>query len=345
MRTIVRDLHACARRLKSKASEKAATRWARIWFCCAFVIAVLTAPAVAGEFPERPVKIIVQTAAGSALDVMARLIAEPLSRIWGQQAIIINEAGAGGLIAARTLANSPADGYTLFLAGGSVFVILPELQHDLPFDVGNFVPIGFVAEQPYTLIVSNQLNVNSVAELIEYSKKQPGGLDSVAGTLGGLQHMTVEAFRARSGAKLNMIHYPGAAQASNDVISGRVPMMMQTVAPVAGIIASGQVKLLAVASATRLPTYPDTPLISDTVPGFVSSGWEILVAPQGTPPDIVQKINSDLRSVLTLPDIVKKLQDLGNYTRPLSPQELAEFVSKERVTWAPIAKLVGKSEP
>jgi tripartite-type tricarboxylate transporter receptor subunit TctC len=131
-----------------------------------------------------------------------------------------------------------------------VFVVLPELHHDLSFDVGNFVPIGFVAEQPYTLIISNQLNVKSVAELIEYSKKQPGGIDSVAGTLGGLQHLTVEAFREKTGAKLNMIHYPGAAEASNDVISGRVPMMMQTMAPVAGIIASGQVKLLAAASAT-----------------------------------------------------------------------------------------------
>src|ERR1700723_2873369 len=194
---------------------------------------VMTTPVVASEFPDKPVKIIVQTAAGSSLDVMARLVAEPLSRMWGQQVIIINQAGVGGLIAARALASSPADGYTLFLAGGSVFVALPELHRDLPFDIGNFVPIGFVAEQPYALLIWNQLNVKSVAELIEYSKQQPAGLDSVAGTLGGLQHMTVEAFRERSGAKLNMIHYPGAAQASNDVISGRVPMMMQTIAPVA----------------------------------------------------------------------------------------------------------------
>lgn len=325
-------------------SLRPSARGTRLWCWLALVIAALATPARAGDFPDRPVKIIVQTAAGSALDVMARLIADPLSHRWGQPVIIVNQAGAGGLIASRALESSPSDGYTLFLAGGSVFVVLPELHPDLPFDVGNFVPIGFVAEQPYALIISNQLNVKSVAELIEYSKKQPGGLDSVAGTLGGLQHMTVEAFRAKSGAKLNMIHYPGAAQASNDVISGRVPMMMQTLAPVAGIIGSGQVKLLGVASETRLPDYPDTPLISDTVPGFVSSGWEILVAPQGTPADIVQKINADLRLVMSAPDIVKKLADLGNYTRPLSPQELAAFVSKERTTWAPIVKLVGKAE-
>jgi tripartite-type tricarboxylate transporter receptor subunit TctC len=342
---IVRDLfYVFGQWLKLQFAKKAGTRAAQLRQWCALVVMVMTTPVVASEFPDKPVKIIVQTAAGSSLDVMARLVAEPLSRMWGQQVIIINQAGVGGLIAARALASSPADGYTLFLAGGSVFVALPELHRDLPFDIGNFVPIGFVAEQPYALLIWNQLKVKSIEELIEYSKQQPGGLDSVAGTVGGLQHMTVEAFRERSGAKLNMIHYPGAAQASNDVISGRVPMMMQTIAPVAGIIASGQVKLLGVASAARLPNYPDTPLISDTVPDFVSSGWSILVAPQGTPADVVQKINSDLRGVLTTPEVVKKLEDLGNYTRPLSPQQLSEFVSKERVTWAPIVKRVGASE-
>jgi tripartite-type tricarboxylate transporter receptor subunit TctC len=219
-----------------------------------------------------------------------------------------------------------------------VFVVLPEVQHDLPFDVNDFVPIGFVSEQPYSLIVSNQLGVKSVAELIALSQTKPGGLDTAAGTRGGLQHMTVELFRSRTGARLNMIHYPGAAQASTDVIAGRVPMMMQTIAPVAGFIAAGQVKLLAVASAARLPTYPDTPLLSDTVPGFASSGWSILVAPKGTPAGIVQKINADLRAVLTRPDVVKKIEDLGNYTRPMSPLELAEFVRDERKTWGPIAR-------
>src|SRR5690349_5716050 len=138
---------------------------------CAGVMLALAAAAAHGEeFPVRPVKIIVQTAAGSSLDVMARLVAEPLAQVWGQQVIVINQAGAGGLIASRALAASAPDGYTLFLAGGSVFVVLPEVQHDLPFDVNEFVPIGFVSEQPYSLIVSNQLGVKSTAELIALSK-------------------------------------------------------------------------------------------------------------------------------------------------------------------------------
>src|SRR5205823_6217311 len=200
---------------------------------------VASAPiAWAEDFPARPVKIFVQTAAGSSLDVMARLIAEPLSQIWGQQAIIVNQAGARG----------------------------------------------------------------------------------------GLQHLTVEWFRNRSGANLNMIHYPGAAQASNDVIAGRVPMMMQTIAPVAGIVAAGEVKLLAITSTARLPNYPDTPTVAETIPGFTSSGWSILVAPKGTPPDVVQKINNDLRAVLARPELIKKIEELGNYTRPMNPRELSDFV-------------------
>ncbi len=309
---------------------------ARVGVALALVVAASIARA--DDFPNRPVKIIVQTAAGSSLDVMARLVAEPLAQVWGQQVLVINQAGAGGLIASRALAASAPDGYTLFLAGGSVFVVLPEVQHDLPFDVNEFVPIGFVSEQPYSLIVSNQSGINSVSELIALSKSKPGGLDSVAGTRGGLQHMTVELFRSRSGAKLNMIHYPGAAQASTDVIAGRVPVMMQTIAPVAGIIAAKQVKLLAIASARRLPNYPDTPLLSDTVPGFTSSGWSILVAPKGTPARIVQKINADLHAVLTRPDVVKKIEDLGNYTRPMNPQQLAGFVREERATWGPVVR-------
>src|SRR6516164_2333583 len=131
----------------------------------------------AESFPSRPVKIIVQTAAGSSLDVMARLVAEQLGEIWGQQPIVVNQAGAGGLIAARATAAAAPDGYTLFMAGGSVFVVLPEVQRNLHFDVNEFVPIGFIAEQPYALLASNKLGVSSVAELIALSKQQPGGLD------------------------------------------------------------------------------------------------------------------------------------------------------------------------
>ena len=307
----------------------------------AAALAAAASAACGEDFPARPVKIIVQTAAGSSLDVQARLVAEQLSKVWGQQAIIINQAGAGGLIASRALAASEPDGYTLFMAGGSVFVVLPEVNKNLNFDVNEFVPIGFVAEQYYGLFASTKLGVTTTAALIERSKKEPTGLNAVAGTRGGLQHLTVEWFRKQSGAKLNMIHYPGTAQALNDVVSGRVPVMMQTLLPVAGVIASGEVKLLAMSSAQRLPSHPDVPTVAETVPGYRSSGWSILVAPKGTPPAIVQKINSDLRKALSVPELIKKFEDLGNFTQNMDPQQLAQFVRDERALWGPIVKEVG----
>jgi tripartite-type tricarboxylate transporter receptor subunit TctC len=156
-----------------------------------------------------------------------------------------------------------------------------------------------------------------------------------------LQHLTVEWFRIRSGANLNMVHYPGPAQAMNDLIAGRVPVMMNTVAPVAGVIAANEVKLLGVAATARLSNYPATPLISDTVPGFTSSGWSILVAPRGTPVAVAQKINNDLRTVLSRPEVIKKFEELGNYTRPMTSQELSDFVRSERDIWRPIVKGIG----
>jgi len=295
----------------------------------------------AEDYPARPVKIIVQTAAGSSLDAMGRLVAEQLSQIWGKEVLVVNQAGAGGLNAARATADAVADGYTLFLAGGSVFVALPVLHRDLPFDVNTFVPIGFVAEQPYSILVSSKLAVHSLAELIALSKSQPSGLDAVAGTIGGLQHLTAERFRRMSGAKINMIHYPGTQAALGDVISGRVPVMFQTILPVAGVVASGDVRMLAIAANSRLPNYPDIPTVSETVPGFTSSGWSILVAPNGTPGAVVNKINEDLRTALARPQVIAKFQALGNYTRPMTPQDLAAFVHNERELWLPIVQEVG----
>jgi len=285
----------------------------------------------------------VQTAAGSSLDAMARLVTEQLSQIWNKEVIVVNQAGAGGLNAARATAAATPDGYTLFLAGGSVFVALPVLHHDLPFDVNDFEPIGFVAEQPYSILASSKLNVRSLAELIAYTKSQSSGVDAVAGTLGGLQHLTAERFRKATGARLNMIHYPGTSASLNDVLSGRVPVMFQTILPVAGVVASGEVKMLAIASNARLPNYPDIPTVSETVPGFTASGWSILVAPHGTPAAIVRKVNDDLRTALSRPEVIAKFQALGNYTRSMSPQELADFLHTERDLWRPVVEQVGSA--
>ena len=159
-------------------------------------------------------------------------------------------------------------------------------------------------------------------------------------TIGGLQHLTAERFRRVSGAKLNMIHYPGTEAALGDVISGRVPVMFQTILPVAGALASGAVRMLAIASDARLPDYPDIPTASETVTGFTSSGWSIMVAPHGTPAAIVRKVNADLHTALARPEVVSKFKAKGDYTRTMSPQQLADYIRTERGVWGPFVQEV-----
>jgi|SRR5215203_1189722 tripartite-type tricarboxylate transporter receptor subunit TctC len=311
----------------------------------ALIVSAACMPAATAQsYPTQPVKIMVQQGPGGSLDIALRILGESLSPILGQPVLVMNQPGAGGLIAARALASSAPDGYTLFMAASSVFVSLPELQSNLPFDVSDFVPIGYIGEQPFALGVATSLPVNSVDEFIAFSKKSPEGLNTVAGTQGGLQHMSLEWFRARSSANLTMVHYPSTAAAINDVISGRVPVIWDAVTSLSGPVSAGQIKLLAVTSAKRLATLPQIPPIADTLPGFAASGWLALVGPKGLPNDIAQKLNTDLRAALARPELQKKYEELGTFTRQMSLQELADFVRNERDTWRPIVRQIQSSK-
>ena len=304
------------------------------------ILIAATALANAQTYPTQPIRILVQQGAGGSLDIALRLLAEQLSPILGQQVVVMNQPGAGGLIAARALASAPPDGYTLFMAASSVFVSLPELQSNLPFDVNEFVQIGYIGEQPFAIGVSSALPINSVQELIEHSKKTPEGLNAVAGTLGGLQHMSLEWFRSRSGAKLTMVHYPSTAAALNDVISGRVPMIWDSLTSLSAAVAAGQVKLLAVTSPRRLDLYPDLPPVSDTVSDFSAQGWLTLVGPKGLPRVVSQKLNDALRTALARPDLQNKYKDLGTFTRQMTLTELETFVRTEQDSWRPVVRQI-----
>ena len=292
----------------------------------------------AQDYPAGPVKFITQLAAGGGTDPAMRIVIDHLGRMWGQQTTLINQPGAGGAIAARAASAATPDGYTLYMAIASTFISLPEIQPNLPFNVNDFVPIGFVGEVPMAVAVSPTLPVNSLAELIAYSRTQPGGLSVAIPNRGGIPHLATELFRERAGAELTYVFYPGSAQAMSDVISGRVQMIIEGLA---GPLAGGQVKLLAVASPTRLASRPDLATVSETVPGFAASGWFVLVAPSGTPSSIVQKVSVDLREVLARPDVKQKFDELSLSTRPMSSQELGDFIRSERQLWKPVIKQIG----
>ncbi len=297
--------------------------------------------AAANDYPAGPVKIIVAQAAGGSLDILLRIVAEHLGKLWGTQPVVLNMPTGSGVVAARTAAAAAPDGYTLLMASASAYTVMPETQPNLPFDVADFVPIGLAGEQPMAIVVSPALGISSMAELIALSKKEPQGLNCAVGGRNSLAHLTGELLRARSGANLTFVYYPGASQALNDVIAGRVPILVNVLPGIAGAIASSQVKLLSITSPARLRSFPDVPATAETVPGFAVSGWTALVGPKGTPSSVVRKVNDDLVAIQSRPEVQEQLEKVGVYTRPMSPQQTAAFIQSEQQLWRPLVREIG----
>ena len=288
-------------------------------------------PAQAQSWPSRPVKIIMATAAGSAPDVIARIVTDRLSQMWGQQVLILNRPGAGGLIALQALAASERDGHTLYLPSSSSLVVLPVTNANLPLSIErDLVPIALVGEQPFMIVANNTLGVNTLAEFIALAKSKPKELTYAANFRGSLPNMTAEWFRDRAGIELTFVPYPGAPQGLQDVLGGRVSAMVEGLAAFVGPMASNSVKPLGVTSPKRLPNYPNLPTVAETVPGFDSRGWFVFLGLAGTPDDVVQKINADVRSVLDVPEVRQRFETLATYVRHLSPAETGQFIRDEQ---------------
>ena len=306
----------------------------------AALLALAWAPAVAQEWPTRPVTLITPAAAGNSPDVVTRIIAEKLTQIWKQQVVVLNRPGAGGLLAAQAAAGVEKDGYSLYATQASSFNVLPvEQEGKMPFDLAKtFVSIGFIGEQPIAVGVNKDVPAKNVAELIALANKTPDGMLFGATNRGGQAHLTGELFRDRSKANVSFVHAAGAAVSLNDVIAGRLPIMFEALAGLNPGIQSGDVRVLGVASAKRLPNLPDLPTIAETVPGVMSSGWILLMAPAGTPDHIIQKVNADLRKVTAMPDVIARLHQLGTYSRDLTPAQTEEFIRSEEKLWHPIVR-------
>src|SRR5215510_14995411 len=293
--------------------------------------------AAAQVYPTGPVKLIVPTAAGGAVDVIARIVAEYLRRSWNQPVLVVNHPGAGGAIGVRAAGTLPSDGSTLYFAISSNFVALPEMQATMPYDVArDFAPIGFVGESPMVIGASPALGVNSLAELIALAHRRPNELNLAVLSRGGLPHLTGELLRSRSGADMTVIHYPGAPQALTDLFAERVHLAIESLPAFSGAIAGGSLQALAVASPHRLPNIRDLPTVAETLPGFTATGWTALMAPPGTPESITRRISNDLRTILAQPEFIARLIELGTYTQSMSPSELAEFIQRQQLMWKPV---------
>jgi tripartite-type tricarboxylate transporter receptor subunit TctC len=309
-----------------------------------FAIAA-TAAQAQSDYPNRPVKIINDSAPGSATDTAVRLTAERLSAVWGQQVVVENRPGAGGSIAVRAGSQATPDGYTLYVGAASTFTALkgapgvaPNLPIELPRD---FTPIGFMTLQPMFIAVSPKIGVSSLPELIALAKKKPGELSYATTGRGRITHLTMELLQQRTGTKLQMIPYTGGPTAAmSDVGTGRVAIVIEGYSGLAGGMSSGLIKGIAVASLERLDDFKDLPTVAETVPNFFAGGWNVLLAPVGTPDAIVKKASADLRKAMDDPGIKKKLAALGAYVHPMTPAEVLKFAKEQQETWRPIAEKV-----
>jgi tripartite-type tricarboxylate transporter receptor subunit TctC len=313
-------------------------RWAATATVCAIVCAI---PAHAQDYPSRPVVVVTSTPPGNGPDVIARIVADGLSHLWKQNVVIENRPGGRAVIATSTVKRAAPDGYTLYVALGSTFVILPEIQHDLPFDLDrDLAPVAMVGVQPFVIAVNPKLGVHTLAELIELSKKRPDEI--LYGTpRGSAPHLAVELLQAKSGSKLKLIPYQATNRAVNDALSGTISVVVESLPALSSAIAAGRLKALAVTSLKRLPEYPDVPTVAEVIPGFDAGGWFVLMAPAGTPEAIRSKINADLRTVLERPDVRDKYARLGTYAVVRSPEQVAQFIRDQHRVWAPVVHHIG----
>jgi tripartite-type tricarboxylate transporter receptor subunit TctC len=317
--------------------------WFRIAGLCLITLPLAgSAWAQSGDYPTRAVTMISDAAPGSAPDIDARFTAEGLTKIWGQQVIVANHQGANGSIAARFASQAAPDGYTLFMPALSTFASLPTVAPNLPLRLPrDFLPIGFTIENPMFIAVNSSLGINTLPELIARAKKEPGTISIAVTGVGRLTHLTGLLLQQRADIQLVPVPYQGGpAAAMADVGTGRVSMIIEGYSGIMGSVKAGQLKTIAVASRQRLPDFPDVPTVAETLPDFFATGWQVVVAPLGTPTSIIDKVSADLIKVMGDPALKKRLGEVGNYTQTMNPEQTLAFVNQQQETWLPILEKI-----
>jgi tripartite-type tricarboxylate transporter receptor subunit TctC len=262
----------------------------------------------AQDYPAKPILFLMPLQAGSAVDVMVRIVAEKMSAGLGRQVLVENQPGAAGMIGAERVKRAAPDGYTIGVLNDSILTMIPNVR-PVPYDpVKDFVPIGVVAGITWVLVANNDLPVKTVGDLVAYAKSRPGKLDYSSGGVGSPQHVAMEAFKAQTGVYLVHIPYRGATAAAVDVISNQVQVHFSAVSIVQPYITSGRVRALGVPSAKRSPLLPNVPTMAEAgLPGFEWQTWASLVAPVGTPKPIIDRLNAELVKAINSPDVREKL--------------------------------------
>ena len=306
----------------------------------ALLSTMATAASAQSTYPSRPIRILVGFAAGGAADVTARLIGEKFTVLMGANVVVDNRTGATGIIATDIVAKSAPDGYTLGVFALS-FATNPSIRK-LPYDTErDFMPITITATVPLVLVVTNNLPARTVKELIDLAKAKPNGLSVASSGVGSSPHLTAELFQLMTGVRMQHIAYKGGTQTHPDLIGGQVQVMLDTILVALQPIKSGQLRALGVTSKSRSPELPDVPAIAETVPGYESTSWGVMVTPAKTPAVIIDKLNRETVRALQLPDVKERMARLGADVVGNTPAEARRFLHEEVQKWAKTVKAAG----
>jgi len=309
----------------------------------AVLAALGVAPALAQNYPAKPIRILIAQAPGSATDVISRVVGNRLSEGLGQPVVIEARPGAGGVVGTEAAARSAPDGYTLFMANNSTHGSNPAVYAKLPYDaINDFAPIAFVASVPYVLVVDPSLPAKNVQELIALAKSRPGRMNYASAGNGSTHHFCGELLKSMSGIDLQHIPYKGSPPAIAGLLGGEVSLMFANVADIGSQIKSGKVKPLAVTTAKRAASLPEVPTMAEAgLPGFEIVSWFGLLAPAGTPAPIVSRLNAETVKVLEREDIQATLARQGLEVAPGTPEQFAAHIKREIAKFTKIGKAAG----
>jgi tripartite-type tricarboxylate transporter receptor subunit TctC len=295
------------------------------------------------DYPTKPIRLVVPFPPGGATDLIARAVAQKLGETWGQSVVVDNRPGAGGNIGTELVARSAPDGYTLEMGTVGTHAINASLYSKIPYDhVKDFAPVILVAGVPNVLVVNPAVPANSVQELIAYAKANPGKLNFASSGSGTSIHLSGELFKVMTGVQMTHVPYKGSAPALADLLGGQVQLMFDNLPPSLPQIKAGKLRALAVTSATRAPALPDVPTVAESgLPGFEASSWFGILAPAGTSPAIIAKINGEVAKWLASPEGKDKLASIGANAAGGSPEDFARHIQAETAKWAKVVKESG----
>jgi tripartite-type tricarboxylate transporter receptor subunit TctC len=307
------------------------------------VLAAVASAAPAQDFPAHPIRLIVPFAAGGGSDILARIVAEPVSRRLGQPVVVENKPGGGATIAADMVAKSPPDGYTWLFTTAGPQITNPFLMKQLPYDAfKDFAPVAMLAKSVNVLVVNPNVPASNVRELIDHAKANPGKLNFSSSGIGASSHLAGELFKQVAQVEIVHVPYRGTGPSTTDLIAGNVHMAIDSAATLLPLIKSGSLRALGFATLDRQPALPELPTIADTLPGFDGSSINYISVPAGTPQPIIARINREVAVILSDPDIARRMTELAIAPIIETPEALARRIADEQEKWKRVIERMAK---